>query len=80
MFDPESERPPAMKDGQGNYFIDRDPEPFRIILSFLRNARLSEDIVGCTLEQLEWEADFFRLEELLKVSSIGQKHLGQVFG
>ena len=67
MFDMESERPPARKDGQGNFFIDRDHEPFRVILSFLRSTRLSEVIVGCTLEQLEWEADFFGLEELLKI-------------
>ena len=67
MFNPESERPPAMKDGQGNYFIDRDPKPFDVILSFLRSAKLREDIVGCTLKELEWEADFFGLEELLKI-------------
>ena len=35
MFDPKSELPPARKDGHGNYFIDRDPEAFRVILSFL---------------------------------------------
>ena len=66
MFDPESERPPARKDGQGNYFIDRDPEPFKVVLSFLRTARLTNPC-GCTLEQLECEADYFGLEELLKI-------------
>ena len=30
MFNPESERPPAMKDGQGNFFLDCDPEPFQV--------------------------------------------------
>ena len=67
MFDPESERPPARKDGQGNFFIDRDPVPFGVILNFLRSARLSKDLGGCTLERLEWEADYFGLEELLKI-------------
>ena len=67
MFNPESDRPPAEKDDQGSYFIDRDPEPFRVILIFLRNGRLPEDIVGCSLEQVEWEADFFGLDELLKI-------------
>ena len=67
MFNSESDRPPAEKDDQGSYFIDRDPEPLRIILIFLRNGRLPEDIVGCSLEQVEWEADFFGLEELLKI-------------
>ena len=73
MFNPESDRPPAEKDEQGSYFIDRDPEPFRVILSFLRNGRLPQDIVGCSLEQLEWEADFFGLEELLKIVRVRKK-------
>jgi hypothetical protein len=30
-----SELPPARTDGDGNYFLDRDPETFRVILSFL---------------------------------------------
>ena len=62
-----SELPPAKKDSQGNYFIDRDPEAFRVILSFLRTANLSKEITGCTLEQLEVEADYFRLCGLLKL-------------
>ena len=32
MFDPQSERPPAMKDDNGNFFIDRDPKPFEVVL------------------------------------------------
>ena len=32
MFDPKSERPPARKDSQGNFFIDGQPEPFELIL------------------------------------------------
>ena len=32
MFDPKSKRPPAMKDDKGNFFIDRDPKPFEVIL------------------------------------------------
>ena len=71
MFDPESERPPAREDGQGNYFIDGEPEPFKFILRFLRRGKLSEDIVGCSLEQVEWEADYFGLGELLKI--IGER-------
>ena len=68
MFNPESERPPAQKDSSGNYFIDRDPEPFRVILCFLRNARLPEDIVGCSLEQVGWEAIYFGLKELMRIT------------
>ena len=40
MFDPKSERPPARKDGQGNFFLDGEPEPFKFILRFLRRGRL----------------------------------------
>ena len=40
MFDPESERPPARKDDQGNFFLDGEPEPFKFILQFLRRGRL----------------------------------------
>lgn len=71
MFDPKSERPPARKDGQGNFFIDGEPEPFKVILHFLRRGKLSGDLGGCTLEKLEWEADYFGLEELLKI--IGER-------
>ena len=35
MFGRSTELPPARKDGDGNYFLDRDPEAFRVILSFL---------------------------------------------
>ena len=71
MFDPGSERPPARKDKQGNFFIDGEPEPFKMILRFLRRGKLNEDIVGCTLEDLESEADYYGLEELLKI--IGER-------
>ena len=67
MFDPESKRPPAMKDDKGNFFIDSEPEPFKLILRFLRMGRLSENIAGCSLEELEWAADYFGLDKLLEI-------------
>merc|ERR1712117_865245 len=67
MFNQESERPPARKDDNGNFFIDAEPEPFKFILRFLRRGKLSEYIDGRTLERLEWEADYYGLEELLKL-------------
>ena len=67
MFNQESERPPARKDDNGNFFIDAEPEPFKFILRFLRRGKLSAYIDGRTLEQLEWEADYYGLEELLKL-------------
>ena len=35
MFGGSKELAPARTDGDGNYFLDRDPEAFRVILSFL---------------------------------------------
>merc|ERR1712117_995153 len=67
MFNPESERPPAGKDDNDNFFIDGEPGPFKYILRFLRRGKLSEVIDGCTLEQLKWEADYFGLQELLDI-------------
>ena len=70
MFNPERRRA-AEKDDNGNFFLDRDPKAFRVILQFLRNARLPEDIVGCGIDQVEWEADYFGLQEILKI--IGER-------
>ena len=69
-FDPESarlERLPARRDKEGNFFIYRDPEPFRVILGYLRNTRLPDDIVGCSLQQVQWEASYYGLDGLLKI-------------
>ena len=76
MFDPDSGRPPAEKDDKGNFFIDGEPGPFEHILRFLRRGKLSEDIDSCTLEQLEWEADYYGLDQLLKVVSERKKAMG----
>ena len=67
MFNAESERPPAEKDGNGYFFIDRDPELFRVILGYLRNTRLPDDIVGCSLQQVQWEASYYGLDGILKI-------------
>ena len=37
----------------------------------MRNARLPEDIVGCSIEEVEWEAHYFGLQEILKI--IGER-------
>ena len=62
-----SERPPAMKDDNGNYLIDRNPRAFGYILEFLRNAGLPDDIVGCSLQEVQWEASYFGLDGLLRI-------------
>ena len=70
MFNPRGRRlAPARKDDSGNFFIDAEPEPFKLILRFLRRGELTEFIDGRTLEQLEWEADYFGLEDILKLSN-----------
>merc|ERR1712039_309163 len=65
MIDPQL--PPDMTDDKGYSFIDRDPKPFEVILSYLRSGVLPEDIVGCSLQQVELEADYYGLEELLRI-------------
>ena len=67
MFNPESERPPAGKDDNGNFFLDCNSRAFEYILEFLRRGKLPEVIVGCSTEQVEWEADYFGLQELLDI-------------
>ena len=67
MFDPVSERPPARKDDKGNFLIDRNPRAFGYILEYLRNAGLPDDIVGCSLLEVQWEASYFGLDGLLKI-------------
>ena len=62
-----SERPPAMKDDNGNFLIDRNPRAFAYILEFLRNAGLPDDIVGCSLQEVQWEASYYGLDGLLKI-------------
>ena len=52
-----------LKDSNGCYFLDRSPRPFEVILDFLRTGHL-HNLNGCTLGQLEVEADFFGLSGL----------------
>ena len=73
MFDPESERPPAMKDDQGNFVIDRNPRAFEYILGFLRNATLDKEIDGCSVEELEKEATYFGLKKMVEIIKAGKR-------
>ena len=55
------------RDSNGNIFLDRNPKAFEIILEFLRTGKLFNVGIGCTLEQLEAEADYFGLVGLLEM-------------
>jgi len=63
MFDPESSLPPGvMRDGA--YFLDRDPESFSGVLSFLRTGQLLPSCCGVSLEAIRAEAAFFGIRSL----------------
>jgi len=61
-----SGRFPSFKDDEGAYFIDRDGQYFRPILTFLRTARIPE-LSDMTLEDLLAEAEFYLLHPLIKI-------------
>ena len=65
-------RIPCAKDGQGNYFIDRDGSHFRHILNFLCNEYLMLPNDFDAFNRLAAEADFYKLP-LLK------EHIESVF-
>ena len=51
-------------DAQGNFFIDRDGQLFRYILSYLRTGRVSLPKDPDELESLRLEADYFQIPSL----------------
>lgn len=57
---------PALTDGCGNYFIDRDGKTFRHILNFLRFGRLDLPEGYTELSLLRTEADFYQIRPLLE--------------
>eukprot|EP00088_Acartia_fossae_P071767 TRINITY_DN9939_c0_g2_i3.p1 TRINITY_DN9939_c0_g2~~TRINITY_DN9939_c0_g2_i3.p1 ORF type:complete len:217 (-),score=39.44 TRINITY_DN9939_c0_g2_i3:5-655(-) len=62
MFDPDSPLQPA-KTQEGAYFLDRDPDTFTVILSYLRSAHISKSCHGL-LDKLMVEAQYFQLASL----------------
>eukprot|EP00730_Choanoeca_flexa_P008524 TRINITY_DN12498_c1_g7_i6.p1 TRINITY_DN12498_c1_g7~~TRINITY_DN12498_c1_g7_i6.p1 ORF type:complete len:650 (+),score=93.97 TRINITY_DN12498_c1_g7_i6:85-2034(+) len=63
-----SGRLPATKDATGAYFIDRDPDLFKVILSYLRTRRIS--MAEEHTHALRLEAEYFGLTELARRLSI----------
>lgn len=54
------------------FFVDRDPTHFRHILNWLRGVKwIPEDIN--TLSELEWEADFFCISDLLEAIRVKRR-------
>ena len=75
MFDPGSGIPPALRDANGAYFIDRNPKAFAAILSYLRTGELFDSYDGITMGEILCEARYFGLQGLVeKVRSLSPSH------
>lgn len=64
MFSRKAGLPPAYKDRDGAYVIDRDGRHFHHILNHLRDGSLPEKLSQTERRELWREADFFGLEKL----------------
>eukprot|EP00088_Acartia_fossae_P062006 TRINITY_DN7462_c0_g1_i9.p1 TRINITY_DN7462_c0_g1~~TRINITY_DN7462_c0_g1_i9.p1 ORF type:complete len:166 (-),score=32.07 TRINITY_DN7462_c0_g1_i9:341-838(-) len=74
MFDPDSPLVPA-KPKDDAYFLDRDPETFKVILSFLRSGQISKSCHNIS-DLLLHEAQFFQLPGLeAKIQEIQAKNV-----
>jgi hypothetical protein len=56
------------RDEQGAIFIDRDPDLFRLVLSYLRNHTIAFDDVN--FKELRHEAEFYGIAPLVKKLSL----------
>lgn len=61
MFSEDSELPPAYRDSQGRFFIDRDGKYFSTLLSFLREQPFDLPTTMAGRRALEEEARFFQV-------------------
>ena len=67
MFEIDSPLQPAAMLKDGSYFIDRDPKKFEMILNYLREDELADDLSKTELKNLKIEASYFKLENLLSI-------------
>lgn len=72
MFDPESSIPPSKQEADGAYFIEEDPEAFRVILCWLRHQSLNLT-PNVSLSYLINSANYFGLTELETAAKNQQK-------
>ena len=61
MFSEDSELPPAYRDSQGRFFIDRDGKHFNTILSYLREQPFDIPTSRSDREALAEEARYFQV-------------------
>lgn len=61
---------PVACDQNGRVFIDRDGHLFRHILNFLRDKQLSLPESFADYVQLQSEADFYGIEEMLNILNL----------
>lgn len=52
------------QNSRGQYFFDRDPTHFRIILNFLRTSKIVLPESKCELQELLLETEFYALDPL----------------
>ncbi len=64
-----SGRHALIKDGEGRYFIDRPPKPFRSILTFLQTDKIYWPTKYEDKKLLEDEIDYFGLNDVLNMAS-----------
>merc|ERR1712117_416696 len=65
MLNPDLGLQPAYKDSKGNFFIDRSPKPFEVLLKFLRTGKVYI-CEGVSEEELRDEADFYGFEMFIE--------------
>ncbi len=67
---------PNLGDGDGEYFVDRDGEPFRYILTYLRTNHCHITDREMAVRVLR-EADFYGIEGLVKAltDSLGERRM-----
>ncbi|KAH7696143.1 hypothetical protein AAVH_36788 [Aphelenchoides avenae] len=70
-------RMPDFSAESSTHFVDRDPDCFSTVLNYLRNGTLFADR-NCNLEELRLEADFYGLDDLVRIIDETKKAQNEV--